>query len=353
MADIYDMQVKPACIRELDRLHGSGIWQAVTDYYDINYAAADKDIQNMLDAINAKYEDIPQEYMLVENSIGMFSLKKSYGSKELMFSGINNSYSDARYIIDSYTNKGENAENYIVIGLESGYIASVLCEQEDIGHVYVYEHDVYVIKAAMHYCNITKLLQSGKVSIIYDRQLIEFGKKISTVKPYDDTAIIIHRSSMMNIADKELRESVEDFFLYQSSILSQGKLLDGNFRKNTTNESLKNVHYLDELRDIFYKQEVYFLAGGPSLEDKIELLKQADKKIIVCVGTVVKLLLKNNIIPDYVVMIDAQHSMTTQIEDVNTEQLSLIYIPTLFHGVVSRWDGKNIWQCRKALNIQK
>lgn len=63
---------------------------------------------------------------------------------------------------------------------------------------------------------------------------------------------------MMNIAVKELRESVEDFFLYQSSILSQGKLLDGNFRKNTTNESLKNVHYLDELRDIFYKQEVYF-----------------------------------------------------------------------------------------------
>lgn len=342
MSDIYEMQVKTACNRELERLHESGIWQDITDYYDINYNSADKELKNMLDMINAREDDIPQDYMLIENSVGQFSLKKKYGSKELIFSSSNNPYVDARSIIDSYANKGENAGVYIVMGLECGYIASVLYKQDDIEHIYVYEHDMYVIKAAMHYCDMTKLLQSGKISIIYDKQLIEFGKKLASVEPdKDDVAIIIHRPSMMNISDKILREKVEDFFLYQSSVLSQGKMLDGNFRKNTTSESMKNVHYLDELRDRFYKREVYFLAGGPSLEDKLELLKEeTGKQIIVCVGTVLKLLLKNNIVPDYVVMIDSQKNMLSQIDGVNTENLSLIYIPTLFYGVVGDWNGK-------------
>ena len=342
MSDIYEMQVKTACNRELERLHESGIWQDITDYYDINYNSADKELKNMLDMINAREDDIPQDYMLIENSVGQFSLKKKYGSKELIFSSSNNPYVDARSIIDSYANKGENAGVYIVMGLECGYIASVLYKQDDIEHIYVYEHDMYVIKAAMHYCDMTKLLQSGKISIIYDKQLIEFGKKLASVEPdKDDVAIIIQRPSMMNISDKILREKVEDFFLYQSSVLSQGKMLDGNFRKNTTSESMKNVHYLDELRDRFYKREVYFLAGGPSLEDKLELLKEeTGKQIIVCVGTVLKLLLKNNIVPDYVVMIDSQKNMLSQIDGVNTENLSLIYIPTLFYGVVGDWNGK-------------
>lgn len=342
MSDIYEMQVKTACNRELERLHESGIWQDITDYYDINYNSADKELKNMLDMINAREDDIPQDYMLIENSVGQFSLKKKYGSKELIFSSSNNPYVDARSIIDSYANKGENAGVYIVMGLECGYIASVLCKQDDIEHIYVYEHDMYVIKAAMHYCDMTKLLQSGKISIIYDKQLIEFGKKLASVEPdKDDVAIIIHRPSMMNISDKILREKVEDFFLYQSSVLSQGKMLDGNFRKNTTSVSMENVHYLDELRDRFYKREVYFLAGGPSLEDKLELLKEeTGKQIIVCVGTVLKLLLKNNIVPDYVVMIDSQKNMLSQIDGVNTENLSLIYIPTLFYGVVGDWNGK-------------
>ena len=53
-----------------------------------------------------------------------------------------------------------------------------------------------------------------------------------------------------------------------------------------------------------------------------------------------KLLIKNNIVPDYVVMIDSQKGMMAQIDGINTHNLSLIYIPTLYYGVADAWQGK-------------
>ena len=342
MADIYELHIKQACKRELERLHGQGVWQNVNDFYSINYNAADKEIKNMLDMIDADKEDIPVTYQLVENMTGGFSLKKKIDAGELIFSSINNPYADARVIVDSFASHESNSRYYIVLGLEFGYIDSVLCEQEDIEHIYIFEHDKYVIKAAMHYCNMTALLESGKVSIVYDSQLTGFGSKMAAMKAdNEDVSIIIHRPSMMNISNKLLREKVEDFFLHQSSVLSQGKRLTGNFRKNTSDSAMKDVHYLDELKDIFYKKEVYFLAGGPSLEDNLEFLKDVKgDKIIVCVGTVLRLLIKNNIVPDFVVMIDSQKGMMAQIDGINTHNLSLIYIPTLYYGVADTWRGK-------------
>lgn len=342
MADIYELQIKQACKRELERLHGQGIWQNVNDFYSINYNAADKEIKSMLDMINADEEDIPDNYQLVENMIGGFSLKKKIDKGELIFSSINNPYADAKVMIDSFAGCESNSRYYIVLGLEFGYISSVLCEQEDIEHIYVFEHDKYVIKAAMHYRNMTVLLESGKVNIIYDSQLTRFGSKMASIKSdNEDVSIIIHRPSMMNISNKQLREKVEDFFLHQSSVLSQGKRLTGNFRKNTSDSAMKEVHYIDELKDIFQKKEVYFLAGGPSLEKNLDFLKSNGKeKIIVCVGTILKLLIKNNIVPDYVVMIDSQKGMMAQIDGINTHNLSLIYIPTLYYGVADAWQGK-------------
>ena len=342
MADIYELQIKQACKRELERFRGQGIWQNVKDFYSINYNAADKEIKDMLDMIDADREDIPDTYQLVENMTGGFSLKKKIDTGELIFSSINNPYADARVMIDSFASRESNSRYYIVLGLECGYISSVLCEQEDIEHIYVFEHDKYVIKAAMHYCDLTALLESGKVSIIYDSQLTSFGSKMASMKTdNEDVSIIIHRPSMMNISNKQLREKVEDFFLHQSSVLSQGKRLTGNFRKNTSDIAMKGVHYLDELKDKFYKKEVYFLAGGPSLEENLVFLKSnRNGKIIICVGTVLKLLIRNNIVPDFVVMIDSQKGMMAQIDGVNTQNLSLIYIPTLYYGVADKWQGK-------------
>lgn len=342
MADVYELQIKQVCKRELERLHGQGGWQNVNDFYSVNYNAADKEIKSMLDMINAYEEDIPDTYQLIENMIGEFSLKKRIDERELIFSSINNPYADARVMIDSFASRESNSRYYIVLGLEFGYIASVLCEQEDIEHIYIFEHDKYVIKAAMHYCNLTALLESGKVSIVYDSQLTDFGSKMAAMKSdNEDVSIIIHRPSMINISNKQLREKVEDFFLHQSSVLSQGKRLTSNFRKNTSDSAMKGVHYIDELKDIFHKKEVYFLAGGPSLEEKLAFLKSNGKgKIIVCVGTVLRLLIKNNIVPDYVVMIDSQKGMMAQISGVNTRDLSLIYIPTLYYGVADTWQGK-------------
>jgi hypothetical protein len=257
-----------------------------------------------------------------------------------------------------------------VLGLGMGYLARAMSEREDILKIHIFEHDVYVIKAAFHYMNLSDILSMGKLDIVYDPELAGFAAALTTTTSNASTTpgIIIHRPSMMNIANVELRSKVEDFFLHDSSVRSQGHKLNGNFYMNTATSALQGVYPLEELKDVFANKNMLLIAGGPSLEEAIPVLEQSNEDylistysekgvevkhlsdlckdtdceeyIVVAVGTVLSRLLISGIKPDYVVMTDAQKNMTSQIVGIDTSELSLIYLPTLYYEVPKMWKGK-------------
>ena len=217
---------------------------------------------------------------------------------------------------------------------------------------------------------------SAKQAESVDKQTQALGKRAENPS---DNVLIIHRPSMMALQNEQLRVRVQDFFIHDSSVRSQLKKLYGNFRMNTSDKALANVNSLDELEDTFAGKQMLLIAGGPSLEDNMSLLVQSseeyvittysdkgveselladymrklgtvtekDEYIVVCVGTVLSRLVSYGIIPDYVVMIDAQDTMVNQIAGVDTSKLLLIYLPTLYYGVVEKWQG------RKYMGLQK
>ncbi|MBQ4284562.1 MAG: motility associated factor glycosyltransferase family protein [Lachnospira sp.] len=362
MADCYVMQLKPLCAQIVEELRQDGIWQEVKDYYSANYEAADAVTRRMLDGIQAECEDIPAGYELVETAVGSFALKvKSHG-----LSSINNPYDEADRLVESYCDGQEDNLNMTVLGLGMGYLAGALSERADVLHTNVYETDRYVIKAAFHYADLQNILKDSRVSVHYDPELAEFSRELAGKK----SKVIIHRPSMMNIANEKLRDRLQDFFLHESSVRSQWELLFGNFSKNMSLTS-ERLYSLDVLKDKFQGKSVIFVAGGPSLDDNIdvfaewsreyvvtiygqdgvsyyelseymEMIKGAaerDEYLVVCVGTVLKKMLSYGIKPDYVVMTDAQVNMMNQIAGVDTADLSLIYIPTLYYGVAHNWNG--------------
>lgn len=141
---------------------------------------------------------------------------------------------------------------------------------------------------------------------------------------------------------------MQDFFIHDSGVRSQGKKLLRNFYMNTSESALESVRSAKELRSVFEGHDVLFIAAGPSLEENIPYLKELSQKyIVVAVGTVLKRLTRLGIKPDYVVMTDAQHNMMNQISGVDTSELSLIYLPTVYYEVLNVWEGAKYMALQK------
>lgn len=371
LSDICSMRIRKLCVQELEDLRKNGTWQEIQDYYESNYAACNMATQRMLDQYGvADASDIPDRYALVENEIGTFSLKLGNGiDGDLLFDSTDNPYLQAEAMVDYYCT--ESTAKCVIFGLGMGYIAMAAAKREDIVEVEVYEHDINVIKAAMHYSNLADMLSDGKVTIVYTPRLAEFSKRLSQISGEQDkaTTIIIHRPSMMNISNEEMRLKLEDFFLHDSSVRSQQRKLSGNYIMNMQDTDA----FANELREKFSGKNVLLIAGGPSLDDNLDMLESCateyivteygcegvrsyplseavsgEDYIVVCVGTVLRNLISCGIKPDYVVMIDAQPNMVRQIEGVDTSGLSLVYLPTVYYKVPKLWTGRRYMAFQKG-----
>ncbi len=86
------------------------------------------------------------------------------------------------------------------------------------------------------------------------------------------------------------------------------------------------------------------VGGGPTLLGELEWLKQEQRAgaVVVTVSTALSLLLKHDIKPDYTVVVDTEPRMIGHLDGVTseqTEQLSLVYHPTVFPPFIAHWKG--------------
>lgn len=335
IVDTLGLQLKRFCMQKLEGMRMEGIWKEVKDFYEMNISLLDDETKSQLKSLKVYDENsIPDEYSLIENNIGTFSLCKNTDSM-IHFNTIDNPALEALRMVDEYKS---DKNSYVVLGLSMGYLPMQLALEEDVVEVCVYEHDINVIRATLHYTDMTNALATGKLKLIYDPKLSGFAKKIKY--DIDKCTIIIHRPAMVNISDSKLRSVVEDFYIKESSVRCQVKSLLGNFAYNIGLKELKEIHFVDELKSKFADKQIIVVAAGPSLNEQLQSLKEKrNDYVVVTVGTSLRRLLNNGINPDFVVMTDPQDTMVSQIEGIDTSFLTLLYLSTLSHLVVDRWKG--------------
>ncbi|WP_214703396.1 MULTISPECIES: 6-hydroxymethylpterin diphosphokinase MptE-like protein [unclassified Exiguobacterium] len=114
-------------------------------------------------------------------------------------------------------------------------------------------------------------------------------------------------------------------------------------------ESFQNVSYLnrnsirlfniDCLKHKYKGSHALMIAGGPSLEDAIPYLKQAQHAYyIVAIGQTVKVLLENGIRPDFVISIDAGEANAHFFNDIEID-VPLVYSLQVNHQIPQRAKG--------------
>jgi hypothetical protein len=197
-----------------------------------------------------------------------------------------------------------------------------------------------VIKQAFSVRDMSWLTDNDRVRLIWDR---DFRTLSGCLK--EGKALLIHYPSLRHTQDDAVKLSLEKYFIQDSSILNFSIQLGNNFRDNVENYT----HYVDELEKDFQGKNAVIVAAGPSLDKNVELLKQPpERTIIVAVGTVFHKLLNLGISPDYVVFLDSQPHLYTQVEGLEQQQIPIICGSTACKKIVANYQGETYLVCQNG-----
>lgn len=272
-------------------------------------------------------------YEIEVTAHGNVTLKRKINGLEYYFHSNQNPYLEAAIQLSSM--KIKSGEQIVVLGLGLGHLYNIFSREKVENEVYMYEFDKNIIELAFQKNYLIWAIKSKNIHIIYDPDLTQFSKKIGE----DNVNVFFHRPSVMNIQNNRLREIIEEMQMNYESVKNQSGMLESNIRENLLN--IKNT--LDDEKEKFKGKTYIYIAGGQSLDnDLAELRKKASQKdiVLVAAGTVYKKLLKEKIVPDYVIITDAKASIKTQIDGTECTKTKLLYLSTVNKIVTDAWNGE-------------
>ena len=228
----------------------------------------------------------------------------------------------------------------IIYGLGLGYHVDAICKiLKNDSVVYLFEWNIELVK----YCKeVNPQVFKHKNIRIVTGDNPEFYKLLSVnLKRVDD--IIIHKASLETIKESntKLYNLLNDFnCTKQLSNIDDTYLILGE--ENTEANLLKNFPNIKVLLEKFKKKDKPFLivSAGPSLDEKLDLLTEVQEKFnIICVGSSLRAIMENGIVPDAIVIIDSKEIVMKQFCGYENENIPLCFPPSASRWAIDSYNG--------------
>lgn len=344
LADLYEMQINPfildlqqVIISKEEFMLDDGLYQQNIDFISKKNIELGKILQEMGPPLSLLDEEISVEY----TSCGAMTLALYDRGKKYYLHSNGQVFHEAGMLAREWFS--DETSEYMIYGLGFGFHISELMELDESIHINVYESDIRIIQLACAFSDISEMLSSDRVKLIYDPSFGELSKSIENLS--SDVKYVIHYPSLRNIKNANIREQLEDYFISYSSVTNQLYKLHNNFKKNIEQYD----DYIDTLAEEFQGKDLYIVAAGPSLDKNYKKLKDiGDNGIILATGTILKKLLSAGIKPDYVIIIDGDGNVYRQIENINTKDIPLLYLSTVYYKVPAHYQGKKYLICQEG-----
>ena len=275
-------------------------------------------------------------YNVEQTNIGVPTLKVTTNDKSVYYHSNVNPFSEGRMLAKYYTKPG--TYNYNVFGFGFGYHIKALLESDRRFRINAIETNIDVLTMAFMYIDLADILANDRFSLEYcslDNLADSFKNLLNNS---ENSSLLIHYPSLCTLEDGVLKQSLNNYFINLSSMYSQEKYLNWNFYYNMK----LNSKPADTLKDNFKSKDIIYVAAGPLLNYYFDYLAKnmdSSNTIIICASTIYRTLLNKNIIPDYVIMTDAQDNMISHVKDIDTIGSSLIYLSTACSNAVAAFNG--------------
>ena len=220
---------------------------------------------------------------------------------------------------------------------------------------------LYGIGLGYHIKEIYKLLKKESILYVfeYNEELITYCKEVNPeIFDYKNIKIINGENKEFYNRLSQKLEMVNDIMVHKPSLevihennsklfnlindfnnvkqFSKVDTLHQEIGKENTEYNIgKNYKCIDELiRFLRDKKKPFVItSSGPSLDYEVESLKQHQNEfVIICVGSSLRTLMVNNIIPDVIVIIDPKEIVKKQFEGYEN-----LDVPLSFPASASRW----------------
>lgn len=369
VGDLLELQMKPWLLQIQEQIIYVGLEDGLyAELLKKNMDALDVYIQNMKkmskdefadylgtsvvqrEDIIANYESIKRGFkdkitdvIMEPTSSGALTLKIIEDNGEYYLHSNDNPFKEAYLFAKEYYNITK--DHFVLYGMGLGYCANALVSLDDGIFLEIFEESIEVIQMAMYYMDLSWLFSMEHRCILWYAK--EYNQMICSLED-KDIQLILHKPSMRNMKNQRIKEKLENIFIRDSGIRNMGTQLRNNFRDN----SRYYDRYIDEEQNNFKGKRAVIVAAGPSLDKNVALLKQKMKDlIIVAVGTVYRKLIRLGIAVDYVVFLDGQPTMMSQLEGIDKLRGKGIFAGTAYKGLMKNFQGDKLLVCQKDYDL--
>src|SRR5574344_593029 len=249
--------------------------------------------------------------------------------------------------------KFKKIDKFIFLGTLLGRHIPKIAEKIDASSYLVLERNLEIFRLSLFTVDYTILDKKSKVFSIMDNIEDEEKNIYKFLNSYRiDNYFLKISTTNINI------NRYIDVVLNMLSILNP-TAYDYNRRlyvhvNRTTKKLERNYNFLDftkikQDQNLFKNKPILYIAAGPSLDEKINWVKDnQDKFFIICIGRSIKKLLDNNIRVDIVVTLDEQEFLSqTQFDDETIFKMSkntIVFASSITNdNLIKKFKGNNLY----------
>jgi hypothetical protein len=229
-------------------------------------------------------------------------------------------------------------DRIVVYGAGCGHHLEALLEQTagSETQVEVWETNVQAFALMDQNDVFRDLYQNPRLTFVVSDDMRVFSERMEEWEALD-VHVFVHEPSLRAVPEElqEFKRLLQDYQVRHNSVIAFTDQLDVNFQNNTQ----QTWSSLSKFRGML-PVPVILASAGPSLAKNISLLPKASRHCMIgAVGTAVRPLLSQGVVPDFVVMTDPKQGMLQQLDGWETAEIALFFLSTLYHGVVERYRG--------------
>jgi hypothetical protein len=258
---------------------------------------------------------------------------------------------EAERIVEEINLNG--VSSIIVLGFGLGYHVVNLFQKlkdKDI-KIFVVATTPLLFKEALKYQDFTELFSSDNFYLLLSNK-INSNELIAFI---EDNVDMVFENIAVSFLPSLVKYAKEDYGIVMESLKYIYKILGAN-KYTVTNRGgewesnlLQNLYLfltkpgINVLHGTSQDKPAILVAAGPSLDKNIDLLKEVKgKALIIAADAVLKKLLKHDIVPDIVTVIDGYKHILKYFEGLDYNRLDdvvLVTSPQFYGHVIEEWPG--------------
>lgn len=244
---------------------------------------------------------------------------------------------------------------HILIGVGAGYAAEELFRKMDAKEsMLIVEPNVELLLKLTEVRKLEQMLSDDRVSVISGIQFESLEEFLGAiVYKYNNRIEVIISPNYETIYpsySKSILEKIKEILMIQ--------VVNKNTMKNFVEMWQENFieNLFDGIASIPFSRltkslscPIIIVSGGPSLIKQLPLIKEKRKNMfLLCAGSTINTLLKNEIVPDAIVSVDGGFENYKHFENLGKINVPLFFTPKIHKDILKQYKGKKIVFSDKA-----